>query len=322
MENVSGQSVEIAVRGKAIKAPSACVEGQTVIARGRWLKVAAVMDEELQDGEGIVSPEEFVKRLKESGFKADIFTFAQKLHETAAKYPYHLEWDNIAAIPITNFSEWLQERVTYDVRKAVRRAKRRGVEVRLAEFNDALVQGIRNIYNESPFRQGKPFWHYHKSLDAIKREQSTYLSRCVFIGAYFEGELVGFIRMIHVRTYAATLQVISQKRHADKKVTTALIAKAVEVCEQKGLSHFVYGRYVYNDPGSSLTEFKRRNGFEQILLPRYYMPLTLRGVVALRLGLHHPLASRIPLRLRKGLRTLQNLWLSRRLQTETEAAAE
>src|SRR5256885_12912907 len=45
---------------------------------------------------------------------------------------------------------------------------------------------------------------------------------------------------------------------------------------------------------STLTEFKRRNGFEPVSLPRYYIPLTLEGKVALQLGLHRGLSARIP----------------------------
>ena len=58
----------------------------------------------------------------------------------------------------------------------------------------------------------------------------------------------------------------------------ALIAKAAEVCEQKGISHLIYGQFIYgNKRRSSLVEFKRRNGFEQVNFPRYYIPLTLKG---------------------------------------------
>ena len=58
----------------------------------------------------------------------------------------------------------------------------------------------------------------------------------------------------------------------------ALIAKAVEVCEQKRVSHFIYGQFIYgNKRKSSLLEFKRRNGFEEITFPKYYIPLTVRG---------------------------------------------
>ena len=67
------------------------------------------------------------------------------------------------------------------------------------------------------------------------------------------------------------------KRHFDKRPNNALIAKAVEICATEGKSHFIYGSYVYYDPNSSLTEFKRRNGFEPVALPRYFIPLTLKG---------------------------------------------
>ena len=73
-------------------------------------------------------------------------------------------------------------------------------------------------------------------------------------------------------------------KHFDKRPTNALIAKAVEICEQRGFAYLTYCNYVYNDPDSSLTEFKRRNGFEQVLVPRYYIPLTLQGRIALKLG--------------------------------------
>lgn len=307
--------VDISVKGKPVRVPSACIDGQTVIATGRWLKIAAVVDEELLEGNSVANPTFFVRQLKNAELKADILTFAQKLPDTAPKYLYHLEWDNFAVIPITSFPEWWEKRVAYDVRKAVKRARKLGVEVRLAEFNDTLVRGMCNIYNESPVRQGKPFWHYQKDFETVKRENSTYLERSGFIGAYYEGELIGFIRMIYVGTIATTLQVISQKKHSDKKPTNALIAKAVEICEQRGVSHLVYGSYVYNDPNSSLTEFKRRNGFEEVLLPRYYVPLTFKGAIALKLNLHHRLADHIPLSLRTRLRKMRTFWNTRKFQS-------
>ena len=49
----------------------------------------------------------------------------------------------------------------------------------------------------------------------------------------------------------------------------------------------MYGKYRYgNKDKSSLIDFKHRNGFEEVLVPRYYVPLTLRGSVCLRLKLH------------------------------------
>jgi hypothetical protein len=204
-------------------------------------------------------------------------------------------------VPLTTYKDWLEKRVEYDVRKAIKKSAKLGVIVKSVEFNDAFVQGIVDIYSESSIRQGKAFWHYGKDFDTVKRESQTYLEKCEFIGAYYQEELIGFIKMAYVGKIAATIHVIAKKQHFDKKATNALLAKAVEICEQKGATHLMYGNYVYHDPASSLTEFKRRNGFEKVLLPRYYIPLTIKGRIALRLGLHHGLSGMIPEKARKFL---------------------
>ena len=76
---MSTDYADISVGGKAFSAPSAHIEGRTVIATGTWMKIAAVKDEELVEGETVADPELFVSRLKQTGLNADIFTFAQKL---------------------------------------------------------------------------------------------------------------------------------------------------------------------------------------------------------------------------------------------------
>lgn len=317
---MSTELIDIRIKGKAARVPSVFLDDRTVIATGKRLKTATVMDEELVEGEAVQDPPAFVSRLRESGLGADIFTFAQKLPDVAPKYSYRVEWDNAAVIPITTFSEWWEKRAKYDVRKAVKRAEKSGVSVRLADFNDAFVEGVCRIYNESPIRQGKPFAHYQKDFDTVKREASTYLGRSAFVGAYFNNELIGFIKMVYVGSVATTLHVISEKKHFDKKPMNALIAKAVEICEAKRMSHLVYGSYSYHDIDSSLTEFKRRNGFEKLLVPRYFIPLTLKGHVALRLGLHHRLASRLPVPVLAQARKLRSLWSGRQLRSVSEAS--
>ena len=286
--------IDVPVRGKRRRVPSACIDGRTVIASGRWIKIAAIEGEEFVEGEAVPDPESFCARLKAAGLKADIFTFAQKALDETPRYPYSLEWDNAAITPTTNPADWLAHCVEYDVRKGIRKAAKAGVVVRVAEFDDDFVRGIAEIYNETPVRQGKAFWHYQKDLESVRRENSTYPERSIFIGAYYQEELIGFIRMVVVDTMAATLQVLSMKKHFDKKPTSALIAKAVEICAERGLSHLMYGKYIYSDPASSLTEFKRRNGFRQVRVPRFYVPLTLKGRLALRLRLHRGIGEILP----------------------------
>ncbi len=312
---MSAGFIEISVKGKPVRVPSATVNGRTVVVTGNWLKTAAVMDETLLNGENVPDPKAFVSQMKDAGLKADVFTFSQKLPDITPHYQYLMEPESVAIVPITTYADWLEKRVQKDVRKAIKRAAREGVEVRLAEFNDEFVRGVCNIYNDTPVRQGRPFWHYQKDFETVKRDNSSYLDRSAFIGAYFQGELIGFIKMVYVDSVALTLQVISQTKHFDKKPTNALLAKAVEICAERGVTHFGYGNYVYKDPRSSLTEFKQRNGFEEFLVPKYYVPLTLKGAIALKLRLHHRLADRIPPGAYAWLRKIRSAWNTRRLQS-------
>lgn len=304
----------VQIQGKSHQVPTRPIDGNTVMTGGSWLKTASVMDEEFLEGEVIRDPEDFIRQLRTSQLEADIFTFSQKVPDITPRYKYHYDWDNFAVIPITTYSEWWDKRVQGDVRKAVNRAKRLGVVVKVAELDDSFVEGIRRIYNESPVRQGKPFWHYQKDFATIKRENSTYLDRCICIGAYYRDELIGFIRMLRVGPLAMTLQVISMMGHSEKKPTNALIAKAVEVCESSQFSHLIYSRFMYNNIHSSLTEFKRRNGFEQVLVPKYYAPLTTKGSIAVKMGLHLPLANWIPTSVFARLKQMRHSWHSSRIQ--------
>jgi hypothetical protein len=306
------------VRGKAVSVPSAQVYGRTITTSGKWLKLAVVQDEELVEGETIKEPEAFVTQLKGTGLKADIFTFAQKLSDPTPKFRYHQEWENLAIIPITTFSDWWEKRVESSVRRAVRKASKSGVVAELAELDDQFVQGIVKINNESPIRQGRTFWHFRKNFEEVKRENSTYQGRNAFLGAYYQNELIGFIRIIFADRVASIVQLLSMMKHYDKRPANSLIAKAVEICEKKGISHLMYCNYVYNDPKSSLTEFKRRNGFEQVLVPRYYLPLTLKGKMALRLGLHRGLKGLIPKPLIIQLLRIRNHWYERKLKIVKE----
>jgi Acetyltransferase (GNAT) family len=292
---------EIRVRGRTIHVPSVAIDEGTVIVTGKYLKVAAIKDEELADGRVSEHPAEIVKRLKASGLRADLFTFAQRLPDVTPRHDYHLEWDNAATLRMTTYKDWLEKGVEYDVRKAIKKSAKLGVTTTVVPFDDELVRGIVDIYAESPIRQGKAFWHYRKDFDTVKHEAGTYLDRCEFICAHYEGELIGFIKIAYLGKIAATVHVIAKKAHFSKKATTAMLAKAVEICEQRGSTHLTYGEFVYNDPASSLTEFKRRHGFEKVLLPRYYVPLSIKGRIALKLGLHHGLAGMIPENVKRQL---------------------
>jgi hypothetical protein len=307
----AGQS-QVHYKGKNFVVPSVPIEGRTVVTTGRWLKVAAVREEELLEGNTVEDLSSFVRQLKTSGLRADLFTFAQRLPNAVPRHKYSIEWSNVAAIPITTYDDWLKNRAEYSVRKGVNRAKKLGVTVQVVEFSDALVEGITSVYNETPVRQGKAFWHYQKDITTVRESMATYLDRSIFLGAYYQNRLVGFMKCTYVNSTLTITQILSMKEHFDKKPNNALIAKAIELCEAKGQSHFIYGDFTYFDPNSSLTEFKRRLGFERIDLPRYYIPLTLLGRIALRMGFHRELARQIPQPMLRALLRVRTAWYHRR----------
>jgi hypothetical protein len=92
------------------------------------------------------------------------------------------------------------------------------------------------------------------------------------------------------------MQVISRMEHFDKAPNNALLAKTVSECSSKGIEYLTYGAYSYRGNGgtSSLTDFKRANGFFEMEVPRYYVPLTLKGALTLKTGLHRERSMILP----------------------------
>lgn len=289
---ISSQSVS--VKGKDKLVPCLRTEGATIIVSGTALRTASIFDEEWLEDQQLAEPLKLLEALKKSPLKADLFTFTQRIPDIEPRYPFKTEWDNSAAVKITTFQKWWDS-LPQESRKNVRRGEKRGVTSRVVPFDDAFVSGIKSIYDESPARQGRAFWHYGKSLEEVKRANSTYLDRSEFVAAYLGEELIGFIKMVYVGKVARIMQIISKNAHADKRTPNILLTKAVEVCCQREMTHFIYGQYFYGKKGHTpITEFKRRNGFEHIKNPRYFIPLTTKGKVALATKLHLGAKNLIP----------------------------
>ncbi len=271
------------------------IEEREIVTTGRWLKTAHINAEDYAEGQPIEEPAEFVAKLKNSKLLADIFTFAQSIHQLNPKFTqYHMEWDNFAAICLTSYEAWWKG-LSQDSRRNVRAAEKRGVKVTIAPLDDDLVLGIKGVYDEVPVRQGFPNKHYQEDFETVKRNNSTFLGRDAFLAAEADGELIGFIQLVYVDKTARIMQIVSKMAHFDKRPASALVAKAVEISCQKGLTHFTYGKYSYGKKESSpLTEFKRRMGFQKLSYPRYYIPLTPRGKMALKLRLHLGVKNLLP----------------------------
>jgi hypothetical protein len=289
-------SIEISVRGQWITVPVIHVNGAVIVVNGRHLQVATVHDEEWLEGE-IADPEACVERLKERhspGWRADIFTFTQKLPSTVPIYAYPMEWDSVAAIRLSTLNDWWVN-LPQESRKNVRRSKRRGVEVSVQGLNGALLCGIAAVNDDSFMRQGRPNAHYRKTLEQVLRDHISFLDRSDFVCAYAGQELIGYVKVVYRGNVASILNLAVKVSQYDKRPANALLAGTVELCTARQIQYLTYGKYNYgNKRGDSLSEFKRRNGFEEILVPRYYIPLTRWGAFAMKLGLHRGVVGMLP----------------------------
>jgi hypothetical protein len=145
---------------------------------------------------------------------------------------------------------------------------------------------------------------------------ATFLDRSTFIGAYLDDRLIGFAKL-HcdaARTQAGLAHILSLIEHRDKSPTNALVARAVKYCAKNGIPNLVYSRFNEgNKQWDSLMEFKDRNGFKRIELPRYYVPLTRFGEIAFQLGLHRRFIDHIPESVFLALRNARNRLYSLKL---------
>lgn len=295
--------------------------GKDIKVTGRLLRVARLDADKYQFLE--TDPEQTLDGLRKSRVRADIFTFIQRLPDTAPKYEYPMEWDNFAAIRLTTFDDWWTKQLGFKARNKAKQAEKKGVTLREVPFNEQLVNGIWEIYNESPIRQGRRFPHFGKSPETVYKEEATYLDSSVFIGAFFEEKLIGFIKLVSDETgsQAGLMNIVSLISQRDKAPTNALVAQAVRACTSRGISYLVYSNFAYGTKQSdSLSDFKERNAFQKIDVPRYYVPLTPLGKAALQFGLHHRLSERIPEPLAERLRGLRKAWYNFRFQSPVEAS--
>jgi hypothetical protein len=277
------------------------VNGKRIIIEGIVPRIARPEQEWYEDVE---NPEMLIGTLQKSKRCPDILTFWQRLPELKPKYFYRMEPDSIAALPIKSYSDWWEKQIDGAARNKVRKAQKRGVVVRLASFDDRFVQGMTSIFNETPIRQGRRFLHYGKDFKTIKRQFSRYLFREEILGAYLGEELVGFVMLANAGKYAILGQIISKIARRDLAPTNALLAKAVERCAENKIPYLAYAYWL--DDG--LGEFKRNNGFQKFDLPRYFVPLTGIGTLALELGLHRGWKEAVPKQISDPLKKLRRRW--------------
>jgi len=255
----------------------------------------------------VAPTDEFLGKLAAMG--VDVFTFLERKWCCPLVNPPRT-WikavDNVGLLEIKDYESWWDS-VGKKTRNMARKAEKGGINLSVVQANDKFVEGVWKIYNETPIRQGRAFSHYGQSLDSVAWNVHRFEKDSTFIGAFLQAELVGFIQIVHGDNIAVISQILSMQKHWDKGVNNALVAKAVQVCASQGERWLMYGR-MGNHP--SLDRFKESNGFVKYPVARYYVPLTWRGKVAIRLGLQRELKDALPQSLKNLLIPILN-WVSR-----------
>lgn len=279
-------------------------EMETIAVRKKiFFKVANDTQEYARD---IIPTTNFIKKLEER--KIDIFSFIERKWCNTLSNPPRF-WvgteDNIALLEVTTFDDWWKN-VGKKTRNMVRKAEKSGVKAGVVTPNEELAAGIWKIYNETPIRQQRVFPHYGIQLQTVKNNIRL-LQNCTYLGAYFQDELVGFIQLDNGHDVALISQILSLQKHWDKAVNNVLIAKAIEFCANGKIRWMMYGR-MGNHP--SLDKFKRSNGFRKFPVTRYYVPITKKGQIAVKMGLHRAIKDVLPQPIKYPLIPLYN-WMSR-----------
>jgi len=274
-----------------------------VIRRKGFARISSDGKEYAKD---VVPTGKFIEKLADRGI--DIFTFIER--KWCYTIPKPLSgWvkteDNIALLQVTSYDEWWKN-IGKKTRNMVRKAEKSGVKTEVVEPSEKLAEGIWKIYNETPIRQERAFPHYGISLQAVTRGVLS-AQNCTFIGAFLQDELVGFIQLDYGDKIAVMAQILSLQKHSDKAVNNALVAKAVEVCAAKQVGWVMYGR-IGNHP--SLDRFKESNCLVKFPLTRYYVSVTKKGSIAVKLGLHRELKDTLPQAIKSMLFPFYN-WVSR-----------
>jgi hypothetical protein len=294
------------------------VQGVNIRIEGRLIRIARLEQEKY---EVLSEPESVLEGLRGSGVRIDLFTFVQNFPETQPKHTYPMEWDNLAVLPVSTFEEWYSRQIRFAPRGRIRQAEKKGVKVREVPFDDSLVRGIWKVYNESPICQGKRSRHYGSDLQTVREKEATFPEKSVFVGAFLDGEMIGFLRMVvdELRKEARLIEFMSMVRHRDKCPSNALIAQGVRSCAERGVRFLIYERFAYGKKAADgLSQFKEVNGFGRVEIPRYYVPLTYFGSLAFRAGLHRNLAEHLPETLAESIRKARSAWYSWRFRRVLE----
>jgi hypothetical protein len=236
----------------------------------------------------------------------DLFTFVHRtfLFESAnVVYPFRREFENIAILQINSYDEWWKKTIKKRERQSVNKSIKVGVEVKETEVNYDFLKGVQRIYNETPFREGRRYSGYGQSIEVLKKKFED-IGDSDIIGAYLNRQLIGLLWVTYGDRAAMFRSFVSLLEHRDKCPNNALISEAVRRCDKRHFQFLVYGNKYGFLP--SLDRFREHQGFQKFPLPRYYVPLTTAGQLAIKLGVHRKIEYMLPMTIERALLKIYN----------------
>ena len=155
-------------------------------------------------------------------------------------------------------------------------------------WTNRLQEASSGFMTNRPFDRADDFGTTARTLKQYCGKTPRTWSEASSSGAYFEGELVGFMKWVCVGDIARMMQILSLNSHQEQRPMNALIAKVGRNMPlERNARSSVDGKFSYgNKVDDSMAEFKRRMGFKQLDYPRYFVTLNRRGSSLLRLGFH------------------------------------
>src|SRR5439155_21204703 len=90
---MASDDLVISVKGRRVRVPALEIHGRHVVANGRWIKTASVHDEGWLE-HAVEDPQPYIEALSARGsnrWKADIFTFVQRLPDRTPRCSFALE---------------------------------------------------------------------------------------------------------------------------------------------------------------------------------------------------------------------------------------
>lgn len=237
--------------------------------------------------------------------EVDLFAFVHRtfLHEspTSVVYPFHCEFENLAILKVASYDDWWRNTLKKKERQSVNKAEKSGVRVKEAEINDDFLRSLQQIHNETQFREGRRYTHYGLSLQTLR---ARFHDIDDVLGAYFDGKLIAELGIAYGDRAAMFRTFTSSLVHRDKCPNNALVAEVVRKCAERNIHFLVYGNHYGYIP--SLDRFKEHQGFRKFSIPRYYVPLTMSGKLAVKLGVHRSVYYSMPPMLERALLPIYN----------------